>query len=429
MRVQIIAIVVAIILAFLAVLVLIGVLPGLRERGASGEKLTMWGFEKENIANKIVLELGSSQNSADVKYIVKNLGAWESELLNVLARGGVDAPDILVFPSDYLKKHADKLSPAPSQLITEREIKQQFIEAADAFLGKNNEILGMPFYADALVLYWNKDIFTQNLITLPPKTWDEFLEISSKITKKDPSGAILVSGAALGRGINIENAPLILSTLFLQSGDKIIKGSEVTLGETAGVGMADLRPAESVLRFTSDFSNPRKTVQSWSPALQEAREVFASNRLGMYIGLISEYNEIKNKNPHLNFAVADLPQLKDALRPVTGGTLYALAVPKASLKQRASWEFIKFLTSREPSSFYADEIGSVSLRRDMLPKYQKESVRSVFAEAALALKLWPVPDPKAAKQIFKEMIEEVALERATLREAIEKAKARLSAIN
>ena len=152
----------------------------------------------------------------------------------------------------------------------------------------------------------------------------------------------------------------------------------------------------------------------------------------MYIGRMSEYNEIKNKNPHLNFAVAELPQLNAAsgraARPVTGGTLYALAVPKASLKQRAAWEFIKFLADTESSSWYADKTGGVSLRRDVLPKYQTESVRSVFAASSLNLRLWPVPDPKQVDQIFRDLIEDVALERATLRDAIEKAKARLQQI-
>ena len=426
MKIQIIAIVVAVILAFFAVLVLVGVLPGLRSSTSSGETLTMWGFQTGDIIREVGLEFSAS---FDIKYIVKNIDSWENDLLNTLARGGEGIPNVLVFPSDYLKKHKDKLVAAPSILITEREIKQQFIESADAFLGPKNEILGMPFYADTLVLYWNKDIFTQNLITLPPKTWDEFSEISNKITKKDSSGAIFVAGAALGRAINIKNASLILSTLFLQGGERIIDGSGVILGGVVKVSGVDLRPAESAIRFSSDFSNPRKITQSWSPALPEAKEAFIGEKLGMYIGRMSEYAEIKNKNPHLNFAVAELPQLKGASRPVTGGALYALAVPKASAKQRAAWDFIKFLTNAESSSWYADKTGGVSLRRDVLPKYQKESVRSVFAASVLNLKLWPVPDPKSVDQIFRDLIEEVALERATLRDAIEKAKARLAAIN
>ena len=412
----------AVILTFIVVLVLIGVLPGLRGESGAGGAITIWGFEPETAMQEFFGDF-KQDNDTGAKYIRKNIASWEADLLNTLARGGIDAPDVLIFPSDYLKRHKDKLAAAPAALITEREIRQQFIEAADAFLGSKNEIFGMPFYMDALVLYWNKDLFTQNLITLPPKTWDDFRISSERMTKKDSGGSIVISGAALGRGLNIKNMPLILTTMFLQAGDRIISSAgEIVLGES---GSAGIRPTESVLRFASDFSNPRKTMQSWTPALPEARDAFTSGKLAMYLGRVSEYNEIKNKNPHLNIAAALLPQLQNAPRPVTGGTLYALSVTRASRNQLAAWQFAKFMTNRENSAAYADKTGGVSLRRDVLPNYQKESVRSVFAESALALKLWPVLEPKSAEQIFRDLMEDVALERATIREAIDKAKARL----
>lgn len=431
-KVQFIAIGVAVVLVAISIMVLTGVLPGLRSNIGTKQDIIMWGFYEEDFIGSLTYEWKELEGASSVKYIVKNLDTWETDLLNTLARGGVgaaDAPDVLVFPSSYLQKHKDKLSAAPSALITEREIRQQFAESADVFLGAKGEVFGMPFYADALVLYWNKDIFTQNLITLPPKTWEEFAEISNKITKKDASGIISVSGAALGRGVNIKNSPAIISALFLQGGDKIIDESgKIVLGDETKSGDVVLRTAESALRFSSDFANPRKTTQSWAPSFPEAREAFIAQKLGMYVGFISEYNEIKSKNPHLNFAVSPLPQLQGASRPITGGILYALAVPKASQKQLAAWQFAKFLANSDISPWYADKTNNVSLRREVLPKYQRESVRSAFAEAALTLKLWPVPDPKLADQIFREMIEEVALERATLREAINKAKARLQQI-
>ena len=230
----------------------------------------------------------------------------------------------------------------------------------------------------------------------------------------------------MGRGGNIKNAPLILTTLFLQSGESIVKeDGEVSLGSSVNVGNTTLRPAESSLRFITDFANPQKTLQSWSSALPEDEEMFIGGKLAMYLGLISDYNEIKSKNPHLSFAASLIPQLKDAQRPIAGGELFALAVPKASQKQAQAWEFIKFLTDAENSAAYADTAMNVSLRRDTLPNYQKESVRSVFAQSVLALKLWPNPDPLRSGQIFRDLIEDAVLGRATLREALEKARARL----
>jgi len=109
---------------------------------------------------------------------------------------------------------------------------------------------------------------------------------------------------------------------------------------------------------------------------------------------------------------------------VTGGEIFALAVPKASKAQLQAWQFIQFLASAENSASYADKTGNVSPRRDVLPVYQKESILSVFANSVLALKLWPNPDPQRADQIFRTLIEDMAIGRFTLRDSLEKAKAR-----
>src|SRR3989338_4639043 len=422
-KLQIIIIGGAIIIAVVAVLIVTGIVPGLKTDGESGVSIVMWGFDDESAVRDLVLKFAESRQNFDARYSKKDIVSFESDFLNAIARG--EAPDIVVFPSEYLKKHKDKLSASPAILFTEREIIQQYIEAASVFLGTKKEVLGAPFYADPLALFINNDLFTKNFIASPPKTWDEFLNDAAKLTRKDSSGNIVISGAALGRAENIQNAPLILTTLFLQSGEKIINDSgEITLNEPLNIGEVTLHPAESSLQFVIDFANPKKNSQSWSGALPEARDAFINGKLAMYFGKISEYNEIKNKNAHLSFSVALLPQLAGAQRPVTGGEIFALAVPKASKAQLQAWQFIQFLASAENSASYADKTGNVSPRRDVLPVYQKESILSVFANSVLALKLWPNPDPQRADQIFRTLIEDMAIGRFTLRDSLEKAKAR-----
>src|SRR3989344_463265 len=416
----------AVILAVVVVLVFIGAIPGLRTGEGIAANLVMWGFGDEVLMRDLILKFSESRPDFEVRYKKVAPENFENDFLNALAGG--NAPDIIVFPAGYLKKHKDKLSSAPPILFTEREIRQNYIDAGAAFLGDKNEVLGAPFYADAAALYWNKDLFSKNLLTLPPKTWDEFLADATKFTKKDSSGNILISGAALGRGINIKNAPLVLTALFLQSGEKIINNSgEIVLNNPLNIGQTSLRPAESSLRFMADFANPRKTAQSWSGALPEAKEFFIAGKLAMYLGRISEYVEITSKNPHLSFGVSPLPQLADAPKNITAGEVFALAVPKTSRNQRQSWEFIKFLSEQENSAAYADKAANVSLRRDVLPDYFKESARAAFAESVLALQIWPNPDPQKTDGIFRELIEDAATGRfTTLRDALEKAGSRLS---
>jgi len=415
----------AIVLVTIAIMILTGFLPGLRQGFSGGGTVVMWGFDAEDSFGDVFHKFGQVYRGSMVKYLKKSPINFENELLNAIARG--DSPDLIIFPSDLFIKHKDILAAAPAITMTEREISQQFVDAAKTFLSAKNEVLGMPFYAETLQLYFNKDIFTENFVTLPPETWDEVLSLSGKITRKDDSGNILISGAALGRAVNIKNAATILTALLLQSGDPIFKpNGEIVLGDLPAGFKSSLRPAESALLFFSDFSNPAKVAQSWSAALPDSRDMFAAGKLAMYFGSNRDFDIIKTQNPHLNFAVAPLPQLSKNAVSITSGVLYNLVVPKASKNQTLAWTLAKYLTSRDISAEYAKTKNDVSLRRDVLPVYSGDSVKSVFAKSALALRLWPNPDPAKSETIFRALIEDVALGRGTIRESIDRAKARFN---
>lgn len=419
----------AIILVTIAVMIITGFLPGLRENYTSAGKIVMWGFDDEASFGNAFHSFSQIFRGATIKYTKKNKTNFEDELLNAIARG--ESPDLIVFPSDYLKEHKDKLSFAPAITITEKEISQQFIDAARAFLGPKNEVMGIPLFAEPLLLYYNKDLFTENFITLPPTSWDEVLEISQEITRKDESGNILVSGAALGRATNIKNATTILTSLLLQSGDPIFKPTgEVALGDLPeGFKNISLRPADSALLFFSEFANPTKTAHSWSAALPDSRDMFAAGKLAIYFGTSRDFDVIIKQNPHLNFAVSPLPQLSKDKAAIVSGVLYAMVVPKASKNQRSSWELAKFLAAKDRSIEIAEAKNDVSLRRDVIPTYAGDSVKSVFASSALSLRLWPNPDPDKSEQILKALIEDVALGKGTIREAIDRARAKFNQKN
>ena len=425
-KLQIILIGGAVFLTLIVVLIFSGVLPGLKDNTQESATLELWGFDDDRVWDQTLRAHKDENPKITVNYKRKTLENFETELLNAIARG--DSPDIFILPSEYLKKFEDKISSAPPILITEREVEQQFVESAKQFLTPQKKVLGIPLYADPLVLYWNKDIFTRESIALPPKTWDEFLQISQKITKKDNAGNITVSGAALGRAKNIKNAPAILTALFLQSGEKIInEENEVVLGESVRTGEVSLRPAESALRFFSEFADSGKTSHSWVSSLPEAEDLFLSGKLGMYIGFSSEYEQMRKKNPHTAIGIAHLPNLNS--EKATYGSVFAPVVPLASQNYTASWQFIKFLTSKEISKLFSDSQMSASPRRDLFSSYQSDSVRSVFAESNLSLKSWANPDPAKTDAIFSELIEDMARKIDTMRALLTKAANKIREIN
>lgn len=400
------------------VLIFMGIIPGLPGAETQPASLTMWGFQDQKLWVPIFESYEQARPNVKILYVQKNPAAFEADLLNTLAQG--QAPDIIMFPAEYLKRQGDKLALAPRGLVTEKDLQQIHIDATGIVWAPNYQtVVGVPLYGDALMLYSNKSLLTKYFIPSPPKTWDEVVEMSKKITKKDSSGNISIAGVAMGRARNIHNAPDIIAALFLQFGDLVIDDrGRMDLGRPVRRGEVSVNAAESALQFFTDFANPAKSAYSWSFALPEAQELFITGKLAFYLGHISEYDIIRAKNPHLDIAVSLFPQLTGAERPITGGGLTVLAVPRLSRNQTHAWGFISFATQPAQSSILANSINNVVPRRDTFALYQNEAVRSVFAQSMLALKLWNNPSPATVRTTFRDMIENVALGRRLIIESI-----------
>lgn len=409
------------IVVFLA-LIFAGIIPGLPGEETKPATITFWGFQNRETWQEIFKRYEIERPNIKVNYIQKNPASFEDDFVNTLAR--TQTPDVIMFPAEYIEKHANKLTPAPANLMSERQLKEEQVDAAQMFWSSaRKSIIGVPMTADALVLYSNNNLFAKEFILSPPLTWDKALLYAQKLTKKDAAGNILVAGIGMGRARNIKHADDALTALFLQFGDQIADSSgQIVFGNPVSRGGVEVMPAESALQFFTDFSNPKKSSHSWSYSLPEAQEMFLTGKLGMYIGYISEYAEIKAKNPHLDVSVSLFPQLTGASRPTTFGKLSLLSVSRTSRNQVAAWDFVQFATSPKILMIFANTAGNVAPRRDLLGEYDKEAARSVFAKSIFYLTLWPNPDPPAVQNIFRIMIEEVAFGQKTIGNAIRDAK-------
>jgi ABC-type glycerol-3-phosphate transport system substrate-binding protein len=57
-----------------------------------------------------------------------------------------------------------------------------------------------------------------------------------------------------------------------------------------------------------------------------SKSLFLSGSLATYFGFASEYYDLKNKNPNLDFDVAPLPQAKGERRAATYGKMYGFSI-------------------------------------------------------------------------------------------------------
>ena len=369
--------------------------------------VTVWGTMPQETGDYLLDSLRSADKSLqDVSYIEKGAGSYESTLLNAMASGA--APDLFLVTQEQLGAFSDKIITIPYGTVSQSQFTSSFVDEGQLFLTPQGS-LGLPFMIDPLVMYWNRDLFGSAGIASAPVYWNDFLTLAPKMYSANSSQNITRSAVALGAWSNVAHAKEILSTLFMQAGEPITgRNSSGALMPVFGNTPSNTsgNPAESALRFYTEFGNPSKTTYSWNRSLPRSDEAFIAGSLGVYFGFASEYKTLGERNPNLRFAVAVMPQLQ-AGNKSTYGTMTALAIPRAARNVAGAASVAQKLTGAPAAAVLAAYTGLPSARRDVALDTSVSTVSDVFAQSALIARGWVDPGQKDTDQVFKTMIESV----------------------
>ncbi|HXK39927.1 MAG TPA: hypothetical protein VJ837_03770, partial [Candidatus Paceibacterota bacterium] len=257
--------------------------------------------------------------------------------------------------------------------------------------------------------------------------WDELISMGERITVVDESFNVMRSVIALGEYANIDHAKEIITALILQAGNPI------TLRDAAGrVGVImdeDLglpeAPADSALRFYTEFANPVKPIYSWNRALPSSRNMFLRGDLALYLGFGSELLGLNEENPNLNFDLAPVPQVRDSTLEATFGRMYGLSLIKQSNNLAGAFSAITILSGREAAGFFAEELGLSPTRRDLLSTAPVDPYQTILYDEALIAASFLDPDPTATDGLFRDMVADITSGRLPVSRAVSNASARL----
>lgn len=390
--------------------------------GGPMANISFWGVLSQQEMSPIISDINQRNKKLfNIKYAQKDSSTYQGELIKALASG--KGPDFFIVDQEILIKNKDIILPIPFASFSERDFKDAFADAGELFLSRDG-VSAVPFLIDPLVLYWNKDLFSSAGLSKSPRDWEEFLEDVKILTQINDAGNIAQSGAAMGEFRNIDNAKGILSMLFLQSGNKIID-TYMKMAALQQRGADGSKPTENAVKFFSEFSNPNKTSYSWNKAQTRDSLMFARGDLAMYFGYASDMARIKSLNPHLNFDIAEAPQIKGSKSRITYGKVYGLALIKSSPSKQAAAASIFKLSEKDSSSAFSQATGLASARRDMLGQKAADSYFSLINKSAIISRSWLEPDPQAVYDIFKDMVESILVGNITVPDAVSLANKKL----
>ncbi|MDD5152976.1 MAG: extracellular solute-binding protein [Candidatus Pacebacteria bacterium] len=380
-------------------------------------KVIVWGTIPFNTMQQVIGDKLQNQTNITISYVQKNKDTFTADLVDALASGS--GPDLFIISQDGILQNMNKIALIPYQYVSARDFKNTFVSEGEMFL-QTDGIVAMPFTVDPIVMYWNRDMFTNAGIAVPPVKWSEFYSMNTRVVVRDKSGNITKSFVSFGSYSNVSHAKEVLSMLMMQAGSPVvtIKDNVLTADITSTDSQGPQGPAARAVSFFSQFSKSDKDSYSWNRSLPFSKSMFEAGDLAIYFGYASEYPEIKAKNPNLNFDVAPVPQTGDSSTKITFGRVQGLALTKYAKNPTGAIQAALLLSSKESTGEIAQTMSLPPVRRDLLVATQNDPVLSIFYDSVLIARAWQDPDPAKTDDFFENMINDVESGRQNINEAL-----------
>lgn len=394
--------------------------------------VTIWGtLDPGAFKNEIGARAETDPRFGTVNYVQKDEQTFDTDLTNAIASG--TGPDLIVIASDDLVHLATKLSFISYDLLPQQTFEATFIQEGNLFLATSG-IAGVPLVVDPMVMFWNRDLLTSAGYVAPPKAWGELIPLAGAITKKNESGDIVTSVAALGEYQNVAHAKEILSMLMMQAGSDVVHynaNDKLVSDLLAASPTGGEPPAQSALRFYTEFADPTSGAYSWNRSFPDSRTAFASGDVALYFGFASEVGDVVLRNPNLNFGVAEVPQIPSTNRKLTFGRMYAFAIPRGSANPDGARTVAFLLAGETIGESLASRLGMPSANISVLSKIAASSTdmtTAIVRSSAIISRGWLDPEPDESGATFKRMVERVTSGAVRYPEALKDADSALSNI-
>lgn len=351
--------------------------------------VSVWGTMRVTNINKAFRPVNDKYNIA-IRYRYIPPEDFEFRFLEALANN--TQPDLLFLNTknaSLFEKYVDRIS------FSERTFLDTYAEVANVLV-KNNKVLFLPLIVDPLVMYWNRDQFTTNLVYETPSNWEDVVLLAPTLTVRD---VVTVSKSAVPMGTfdNIKNASSILAAMMIQAGDRIY-------GPAGGVEVGHVG---DVARYYMQFSDPLKPTYTWNDGLPSSDKQFATNDLAMYWGFASELTTMKQINPHLNIDVVLLPQIRDTERKSTYAIVHGVALVKKARNKAGAQFLLSLLRSPTWANNFSESTSLPPAHRSLLRNRPEDPFLNVFYDSAFLSKSFLDRSPELTEEAFGKLINDV----------------------
>lgn len=317
-------------------------------RGEAGE-VTWWVTEPaKDDATKIVAEFEKANPDVKIRLQTNPYGGLQNKILIAL-RSGIP-PDLIEAQTAWIVPYAatGKLQDI-TDVVTARFARSDFVPASIDSSTAGGKIYGLPFQAEALAMFYRKDLFRAAGLDpeKPPLTWPDFIEAARKLTRTLPDGKRSFGYGIAGGGPEGQGNSLFRSLPYMwMNGGGIISDD---------AKRAIINTPESVagVRFYTDMFTSLKVSPPSTPENDgvQLRRLFMSGTIAMYQGTPTEIERLDKDSPGIDYGIAMMPApVGKQTAAILGG--WAFILPADAKNKTDARRLLTFLADRDRIAGY-----------------------------------------------------------------------------
>lgn len=318
-------------------------------------------FSYDSSLGRTLLGLVGDFNKKNPQWFIKAEGMASYEVLKQKLLASLIAgnqPEMsLAYESWITKFHqAKKLVAFDGLFENSAELENFKKDLFDAFLASctiQGKLYSLPFNKSVPVLYYNKTLFARYGIAHPPQTWEEFIQVSRKLTRDVNNDGKPDIYGIIGRS----NLTDFLNFLMQNNGELFSRDNrQILFNRQEGI---EAMKFFAGWKFLNEFSF---FYTGGSP--YEYQNDFTSGRCSMIIGSCVSRSFMKQK---LKFPLGTAPLFGHKKKAVNVYGTNIVLFNKATREQiRAAWAFIRWFTSSEVTAAWSTRTAYMPVRKSAL---------------------------------------------------------------
>lgn len=319
---------------------------------AAGTEIVFWHAmnNKQEEALTALTEKFNAENEYGIKVKLVNQGGYGDLSPKLTANATADTlPDLAQAYNNWLSSYTDKIVHLDDFVASDFD---NYDDIVSGYRDENTQfgfISGVPFNKSTYVIFYNKTLFDELGLTVPT-TWDELVTVAEKI--KAEKGI---------ETIGFDDLAGMLQAMLAQNGCGYFDENGALFDNEAGL--------ETVTYIMNLYNNGYARLVGEDGYFSN---VISNQLIASYVGSSTGASYITATDWELGVA----PLVSNKAQAANAAGTNIIMFSKDADKQKAAWEYLKFLTSTEATTEWAMKTGYLPIRTSA---YESDTYQSFMA--------------------------------------------------